>query len=267
MSALLIVSGASRGLGQAIAIAFCRSPLLCDRQTLQAVLLARSPVDETANAMKTARPLNLHVHGYSVDLANLETLESQLVPILNQHMLPFDTTYGQRSTAILVNCAGTTGFIGRKPSSLQEIQRGTDLNFTSKAWLTSRFLELFQDRCDTTVVNVSSMCAIKPTPTMALYCSASAAREIFHTTLALDNPKARILNYAPGSCDTDMQAYLRGHESLDPAVQAYCKSLVSDRCLVKADDTANELVRLVLEPSAFKSGERVEYVSQDAYKY
>ena len=267
MSTVLMVSGASRGLGQAISVAFCRSPLLSDRQPLQAVLLSRSPVDETVNAMKSARPLNLHVHGYSVDLANLETLESQVEPILKQHMIPSETTYHHRSKAILVNCAGTTGFIGRKPFSLQEIKRGTDLNFTSKAWITSRFLELFQDRCDTTVVNISSMCAIKPTPTMALYCSASAAREIFHATLALDNPKTRILNYAPGSCDTDMQAYLRGHESLDPAVQAYCKSLVSDGCLVRSDDTANELVRLVLEPMAFKSGDRIEYVSMDTYKY
>jgi hypothetical protein len=54
-----------------------------------------------------------------------------------------------RSNAILVNCDGTAGFIGRKPSSLQEIKRGTDLNFTSKGWLTSRVLQLFQDRCDT----------------------------------------------------------------------------------------------------------------------
>jgi sepiapterin reductase len=261
MSTLLMVSGASRGLGRAMSVAFCRSPLLTEANTLEAILLARSPVEDTVTEMKATRSCNLHVHEYSVDLANLSTIENDVDGILERHGTV------ARSQAILVNCAGTTGFIGRKPSSLEDIQAGIALNFTSKVWLTTRFLEKFQDCCNTTIVNISSMCAIKPTPTMALYCAASAAREIFHATLALDYPNTRILNYAPGSCDTDMQAYLRSHGSLDPSVQAYCKGLVSEGSLVNPQDTANELVRLVLEPGAFKSGERVEYVDMGFYKY
>jgi NAD(P)-dependent dehydrogenase (short-subunit alcohol dehydrogenase family) len=186
--------------------------------------------------------------------------------------------------------------------SLQEIKQAVDLNVTSKAWLTTRFLQHFDssdDACqETTVVNISSMCAIKPTPTMALYCATSAARDIFHTVLALDlqattdeeeggastttiaSPQARILNYAPGSCDTDMQAMLREHDSLDPAVHAYCQSLVEESNsndvnaknhngtgLVKCEDTANELVRRVLEPGTFQSGDRVEYTNMSTYNY
>jgi NAD(P)-dependent dehydrogenase (short-subunit alcohol dehydrogenase family) len=132
------------------------------------------------------------------------------------------------------------------------------------------------------------MCAAKPTPTMALYCATSAAREMFHAVLAMDHRPAekdattisdddddkpsslsatRILSYAPGSCDTAMQQLLRDHDSLDPAVQAYCRGLVSDGGLVRCDDTAQELVRRVLEPGAFQSGERVEYVNMSTYIY
>lgn len=265
MSTLLMVSGASRGLGRALSVAFCQSPLISQDEPMEAVLLARSSVAQTSNEMKRARPNNLNVHGHSVDLANLDTLETDVEPILDK--LSLDG--GIRSHAILVNCAGTTGYIGKNPASLEEIRRATDLNFTSKAWLTSRFLEAFHDRhgTTTTVVNISSMCAVKPTPTMALYCATSAAREIYHKTLALDHPSARILNYAPGSCDTDMQAFLRDHEALNPAVQKYCNELVSEGGLVNSMDTANELVRRVLEPEGFESGERVEYVNMDVYRY
>jgi len=261
-----MVTGASRGLGRAISVAFCKSSLLSDSHPLEAVLLSRSRPDDTVHEMKTARSTNLQVHAYSVDLANLTKLETEMNPILKHHTLPSDPSWPGHK-AILINCAGTTGLIGRRPSSLKEIQACMDLNVTSKVWLTTRFLELFQESYDTTVVNISSMCAVKPTPTMALYCASSAAREIFHSTIALDNPRTRILNYAPGSCDTDMQTYLRDHESLDSVVQSYCRNLVSNGGLVNPHDTADELVRLVLERGTFESGDRVEYVGMDVYKY
>lgn len=292
MSTFLMVSGASRGLGRAIAVEFARSSLLPRQESMEAVLLARSMVgglDETENAMHSVRGgsnnSNLTVHRYSVDLGKLDTLEHNVGQILDEH------AHGQKlpppSRAILVNCAGTTGWIGRNPTSLAEIQQATDLNFTSKAWLTAQFVDRF-GKSDTTIVNVSSMCAVKPTPTMALYCATSAAREMFHTVLAMDAgaastdatnnskdttlassstiPRIRILNYAPGSCDTNMQALLREHESLDPTVKAYCNSLVSHG-LVHCQDTAKELVRRVLEPNAFQSGERVEFVNMSTYNY
>ena len=64
-----------------------------------------------------------------------------------------------------------------------------------------------------------------------------------------------------------MQTMLRDDESLDPAMQAYCQSLVSEGTLVRCEDTAAELVRLVLGNRTCKSGERVEYVNMSTYKY
>ena len=294
MSTLLMVSGASRGLGRAISIAFAQSPRLQADVPMVAVLLARSKVgglDGTEKEMQLARPSNLTIHGYSVDLGNLDTLEQQVEPIFEKHsflFLPADDngSTDPPSTAILINCAGTTGYIGRIPPSLSEIRQAIDLNFTSKAWLTTRFLQQFQHYSNTTVVNVSSVSAIKPTPTMGLYCAASAAREMFHTVLAMDTTTTttttttccdrqqvanstitRILNYAPGPSDTDMQAFLRTHESLDPTVQSYCHTLQSEGSIVKVEDTAAELARRVLEPNAFQSGERVEFVGTLAYHY
>lgn len=299
-STLLMVSGASRGLGRAIATAFATSPLLSanDDTVVEAVLLARSSMTETRRVMQAARPA-WHIHEYSIDLSNLETLQENVDPILDRHAVLSSSSSSQNDSqqqtpdrAILINCAGTTGYIGRLPTSLQEIKQAADLNFTSKAWLTSRFVETFP-RQSTVVVNVSSMCAVKPTPTMALYCATSAAREMYHTVLAMDCMAAqqqsttanndnnnndhhntssdgggpRILNYAPGSCDTDMQAHLRCHANLDPAVQAYCQGLVTHGGLVDVNVTAAELVRRVLQPDGFGSGQRIEFVDGSTYKY
>lgn len=282
-----MVSGASRGLGQAIAVAFVE-PLLTQTTTttqkLDAVLLARSSLQGTNQAMQQAaksldQQSNLEIYPYSVDLGDLSTLEATVEPILDRHRRPIpDTTNendGDYSRAILINCAGTTGEIGRLPTSLHQIQTAVDLNFTSKAWLTSRFLQHFSDHhhhdANTTVVvvNISSMCAVKPTPTMALYCATSAARDMFHTVVAADHEpsSARILNYAPGSCDTGMQSWLREHDQLDTGVRAYCESLVTDGGLVDCAVTARALVRKVLEPEGFVSGDRVEFVDSSSYKY
>jgi sepiapterin reductase len=281
MSILLFVSGASRGLGRSIAVSFCRSPLTQDAP-LRAVLLARSRegLQETASQMRAARgsmdsdsdmdtDMDMDITNCTVDLGNLNTLEDTIERVLQQQSIGIIAAEHELERAILINCAGTTGLIGKHPS-LNEIKEATALNFTSKAWLSSRFAQQFVeiDTTVTTIVNVSSMCAVKPTPTMGLYCATSAARDMFHTVLSQNHKHARILNYAPGSCDTDMQAYLRQHSSLDPAVQTYCQSLVdSDNGFVNCDDTADELVRRVLEPNGFVSGERVEFVNMESYKY
>ena len=135
-------AGASRGPGKAIALAFAESSLLPKDQLLEAVLVARTKkggLERTAEAMTAARPANLEVHTYSVDLGNLTTLEDQLGSILERHhpLVPSNENKMAPAHSILINCAGTTGSIGKNPSSLQDIKEATDLNFTSKAWLSA----------------------------------------------------------------------------------------------------------------------------------
>ena len=284
MSTLLFVSGASRGLGRAIALACAETPAL-QHAKLRAVLLARSSdgLLETERQMRRIRPTNLDVRRETVDLSDLDTLEECIEPILEQEAA---TSAGTKleayDRAILLNCAGSTGYIGPRPS-LSDIRDATNLNFISKTYVSTSFVRHFgglrEDdhvsatsqstvKPECTIVNVSSMCAVKPTPTMALYCATSAGRDMYHTVLAGDHlSNVRILNYAPGSCDTDMQAMLRNHERLDPAVQAYCRSLVDFDSLVDCRDTSANLTKLLFERDSFTSGERIEYVSASTYKY
>lgn len=55
------------------------------------------------------------------------------------------------------------------------------------------------------VVHISSLCGVQPFKTWGLYCSAKAARNMFFKTMAVEEPNIRVLNYAPGPLDNDMQ--------------------------------------------------------------
>lgn len=73
------------------------------------------------------------------------------------------------------------------------------LNLYSVTALTSEFLKVFNSgqRC---VLNITSLCAIKPFKSMGYYCVGKAAREMYFKVLTDENPSLDILNYSPGKC-------------------------------------------------------------------
>lgn len=70
--------------------------------------------------------------------------------------------------------------------------------------LTAGVLQAFPRRLGLrrTVVNISSLCALKPFPSWVLYCTGKAARDMMFRVLAEEEPDVRVLNYAPGECPT-----------------------------------------------------------------
>lgn len=74
------------------------------------------------------------------------------------------------------------------------------MNLTSMLCLTSSILKAFQDcpGLSRTVVNISSICALKPFKGWALYCAGKAARAMMFQVLAAEEPSVRVLSYDPG---------------------------------------------------------------------
>uniref|UniRef100_A0A3B4F2U2 Sepiapterin reductase b n=1 Tax=Pundamilia nyererei TaxID=303518 RepID=A0A3B4F2U2_9CICH len=85
-------------------------------------------------------------------------------------------------------------------SDLAEVDSYLSLNVSSAWCLTARVLQAFPQRpgLRRTVVNISSLCAIKPFPSWALYCTGKAARDMMFQVLALEEPDVRVLSYSPG---------------------------------------------------------------------
>lgn len=69
------------------------------------------------------------------------------------------------------------------------------------------------------IVNITSLCGIKPFETHGLYCIGKAAREMHFAVLAKEQaaaPKVRVLQYSPGPMDTGMQVTIRESAAVLP---------------------------------------------------
>ncbi|XP_039579927.1 sepiapterin reductase, partial [Passer montanus] len=170
-----------------------------------------------------------------------------------------DASFGR---LLLVNNAGSLGDISKSfldLTDLEEINTYFSFNISSALCLTSTALRAFGARpgCSRTVVNISSLCALEPFPSWALYCSGKAARDMMFRVLALEEPGLRVLNYAPGPLDTDMQLLARTRTG-DPGLRRRFQRLQEQGQLIDSSVSAQKLLRLLQEDS-FPSGAHVDF--------
>ncbi|XP_061657880.1 histone-lysine N-methyltransferase Smyd1-like isoform X1 [Syngnathoides biaculeatus] len=188
--ALCIITGASRGFGRAVAKEMAR--LVKPRSVF--VLVARSGNELRALQTELAES-DLEVRCVMADLSQMEALES----VVRTAKEAFS---GDIEHVILVNNAASLGDVSRFSkgfTNMAEVDSYLSLNITSALCLTASVLQAFPKqlgmrRC---VVNISSLCAVKPFRSWVLYCTGKAARDMMFKVLAEEEPDLRVLNYAP----------------------------------------------------------------------
>ncbi|NWI59386.1 SPRE reductase, partial [Calyptomena viridis] len=198
----------------------------------------------------------LRVHCVAADLGCDEGLRRAAAVL--RELLPAPH-YGR---LLLVNNAGSLGDVSKSFLDLtdpHEINSYFAFNVTSALLLTSTALQAFGERpgSSRTVVNISSLCALKPFRSWALYCSGKASRDMMFQVLALEEPHVRVLNYAPGPLDTDMQLLARTKTG-DPGMRQHFQSLQESRKLIDCTVSAQKLLDL-LEEDTFHSGAHVDF--------
>ncbi|NXA78860.1 SPRE reductase, partial [Thryothorus ludovicianus] len=238
-----VVTGASRGFGRSLARLL--APQLGPGSLL--LLLARNAA---------ALGAELRVQCVAADLGCEEGLRRAGAALRE---LLQDASFGR---LLLVNNAGSLGDISKSfldLTDLQEINTYFSFNISSALCLTSAALRAFGARpgCSRTVVNVSSLCALEPFPSWALYCAAKAAREMLFRVLAREQPELRVLSYAPGPLDTDMQVLARTRTA-DPGMRQQFQRLHEQGQLIHSSVSAQKLLRLLQEDS-FPSGAHVDF--------
>jgi sepiapterin reductase len=196
-SLAVIVTGASRGFGRALAIVANDS----FQGNAKLILVARS----LSGMEETLSKLTHHENVFcchSMDLGNLEELDSNIEIILKD--------VEEASRIILFQNAGTIGHLGacRDSPSLKDMQANVNLNITSCLWLSSRFAKYARSTSkDLVIVNISSLVAIADFPTLGIYSVGKAARDKYHHLIAREEHSRnsenramiRTLNYAPVS--------------------------------------------------------------------
>lgn len=251
--AVCVVTGASRGFGRVLALLL--APLLSPGSVL--VLNARN--DEALRQLEAelgaGRP-GPRVVRVPADLGAEAGLQ-RLVDAVRELPRPEGL---QR--VLLINNAGTLGDVSKGFATLAdaaEINSYWALNLTSMLCLTSSILRAFPDSpgLSRTVVNVSSLCALEPFKGWTLYCAGKAAREMMFKVLASEEPGVRVLSYAPGPLDTDMQQLAR-ENSLDPDLRKRLQDLKTKGELVDCRMSAQKLLNL-LQKDTFKSGDHVDF--------
>lgn len=250
----LLVSGASKGIGQMMAVQ-CAERLAAGSVV---VLLARSAIglDHTKQKILNINS-KVSVKTYPIDLAT--STKAQLSAILVESLA--DQSASVFQLAMVVHNVGTIGDISREARDFGDVDEWRsffDMNVFSVATLNSVFLGQFNG-VRTAVVNVTSKCASVPYKSFTLYCTSRAAREMYFKVLAAESAQLVVLNYSPGVVDTAMTVDVQSRSN-DPQLRDSFRGMRESDGMVKPVETANRLIA-VLEAGLFESGDKVDYYS------
>lgn len=205
MQHLTILTGASRGMGLAMARQLCKPDALV-------LGLSRSTSAELATwaAQQGATLLQ-----WSADLAEPAPVAARLRSWLAEQ------DPGQLASATLINNAGVIGRLGPLESGdAQELAQTLRIDLEAPMQLCAAFLGATRGwSVPRRILNISSGLARRAMAGAAQYCAAKAGMDHFSRCVALDEARqpqgARIVSLAPGVIDTDMQSQLRAGDPAD----------------------------------------------------
>jgi NAD(P)-dependent dehydrogenase (short-subunit alcohol dehydrogenase family) len=191
-----IVTGASRGLGEALA----------------AALLARGFAVLGIGRTASARLKSKHYHHAACDLSRPALIAASVTPGLR-------ALAAQKPASVtLVNNAAIvtpTGLIGRLDAA--EVEDAFATNVGAPVVMADLFCRTFaDDAIERRIINISSGAAQTAIAGSAVYSMSKAALEMLTRSIAAEHatPRFRCISLRPGIFETGMQSYMR---SLDPA--------------------------------------------------
>jgi len=226
---LVILTGASRGLGAALALALCRPG------THLATLSRHKHTKLDAHAAANGTVVQQH----PADLTDAAETTRAIDRL-------FATLPRNADRYCLINNAGTVDPIGPSGTLRQDdIAQALALNVAAPMLLTSRFIAATAGlRADRRVLNISSGAGRKPMAGWSVYCSTKAAIDMYTRSVKLEqgDTGVRIVSLAPGVIDTPMQARIRASQpEAFPALDNF-KAMHATGQLSSPDDVAARIV-------------------------
>ncbi|KAG9338299.1 hypothetical protein JZ751_025970 [Albula glossodonta] len=252
---LCIITGASKGFGRCLARQVAE--LLKPRSVLLLVARSGDKLRELQAdlAASDADKEGIVVRCVIADLGQKEAVEE--VVRAAKESCPNDI-----ERLILINNAASLGDVSRFAlgfTDSTEIDSYLSLNVSSALCLTAGIMSAFPQRLGLRrcVVNISSLCAVQPFPSWVLYCTGKAARDMMFRVLAVEEPELRVLNYAPGPLDTEMQEEARANTG-DPVVRTSFCNMQRQGQLLTCEESGAKLMKLLLDDD-FLSGAHLDF--------
>lgn len=237
-----IVTGASRGLGEAIA----RQYIL---QNVNVIAVSRSG---NAELQSLAEEQGVDFHHVSCDLSDMSELKEGLDRI-SEIVFHEDSHY-----VYVVNNAGVIEpieIVGEFQA--EAVQKHMQVNVTAPMLIINRCVKEANDHdIDLGIINITSGAAEKTIHGWSTYSSSKAAINRFTETLALEQEGKghTILAYSPGVIDTDMQGEIRSSSEESFADVEKFRKLKEEGSLRTPDEVASVLMNLLREPKKIENG-------------
>ncbi len=207
MSRLIIITGASRGIGHQIALeSFKRFP--SDSIFL---LIARDleKLESVRNQMCLLDPKsNNKVFIMKIDFAEVSSVDSYANLLkhdfVNYAIPPNVSSTNVKQLYIFYNHG--TLFLGQVDQLGEQVAREFQINVTSVWQLMNAMLKVFPPNqiASQFHVNISSLLSVKIEKQFSLYSATRSARATLFKSLALEHGELRVINYQPGPVYTDM---------------------------------------------------------------
>jgi NAD(P)-dependent dehydrogenase (short-subunit alcohol dehydrogenase family) len=233
-----LITGASRGIGRAIAIAFARAGA-----DVAVVSRSKAELEEVASEI---RALGRGAIALVCDVTRPEEITAAVDRALVEH----------EKIDVLVNNAGgplfNAPFLEIRPEGWQRV---FDLNLFSVVGFCRAVGTHMVERSSGSIINIESIGAFHPGPTVSPYCAAKAAVVNLTEVLAQEWGSAgvRINSVSPGWIKTEINRAVFKH----PNVEATIAARIPLRRWGEPDDVVGVSLWLASDASAYVSGTHI----------
>jgi NAD(P)-dependent dehydrogenase (short-subunit alcohol dehydrogenase family) len=215
-----LITGASRGIGRATALAFARLGV-------SSILIGRSSQDLEAVADEV-RALGAEAKAICLDLSEVSTIQSGLAPVLAS----------VDSLDILVNNAGMGYTANLIDMPLKDWQQVIDLNLTAPFQCVQAVLPIMRSQQYGTIINVISVAGRQAFPEWGAYCASKFGLMGLTKSLAQEEKAfgIRAVALCPGAVNTPLWDTTTVQADFDRSL------------MLSAEDVANAIVHAALLP-------------------
>ncbi|OLS35291.1 (S)-benzoin forming benzil reductase [Bacillus sp. MRMR6] len=194
-----IVTGASRGLGEAIAVR-----LLQEQMTV--ISVSRT---ENEQLKKLALEKGFNYTYYHCNLSLEKQVQEVFLEIAQSILTKNPEEIYLFNNAGVIEPIETVGNLDQTP-----ILRNIQVNLIAPILITNIFInKAGQTNSKVIVTNITSGAATRPIEGWSVYCTSKAGLNMFTETVAIEqatqNTQNKIIAFSPGVMDTDMQTTIR----------------------------------------------------------
>lgn len=229
---IAIVTGASRGLGEALALQYIArgTPLITVARHTNAGL--------DHNAAEANIPLTQVLADLS-DPNTAQRISEEIAALIPQNV----------TRCVLINNAGTVQPISNTESlsDASSISQALTLNITSLMLMCTAVLGARKraDINDCRILNISSGAGRNAMPGWGVYCATKAAVDMYTQVLSQEHKNVRAASLAPGVIDTEMQQNIRSSDIENfPNVKRF-SDLHKNGQLASPADTARHIIQYI----------------------